>query len=244
MKWWNKAWNPVSGCSFCSEGCENCYAANLIKKRIKSEKNITFDVHVNKKQFYKNLGDEEEFIFITSQGDLFHHQINEEIIDDIFKHANKFKNKKYAVLTKRSSYMKEYFLNYDLLENIGGMNFDNFIVGVTVENNKRKYRIDNLIECGNIIPNKFISLEPCLEDIDIKDYLKTGLINWVVVGCESGDFYRDCKIQWIENIVTDCKEFNVPVFVNNINIDGKVTDNICSIPSVYFREFYKDFYVR
>jgi len=37
MKYYNRTWNPTLGCSPCSEGCENCFARELVEKRKKCE---------------------------------------------------------------------------------------------------------------------------------------------------------------------------------------------------------------
>lgn len=235
MKWWNRGWNPVSGCSKCSEGCENCYAEKLINKRLKAEKNLTFDIHINKKQLNKKFDNEKEFVFVCSQSDLFHHFVTEDVIDEVFDKITNAKNKKFAVCTKRSAYMKEYFNNPNLKER----NYDNVMIGVTVENNKSKNRIEDLLEC-DLVKNKFLCLEPMLEEIDISKFLKTGKIDWVVVGCENGENARPCNIKWIEKIVKQSHKYNVPVFVNNINQDGIITDNIEST-NVNYREFNNDF---
>lgn len=48
-----------------------------------------------------------------------------------------------------------------------------------------------------------------------------GRIHWVIVGGESGNEtgkyrYRPCDLSWIEKIVADCKEQDVPVFVKQL----------------------------
>ena len=48
-----------------------------------------------------------------------------------------------------------------------------------------------------------------------------GGLNGIIVGCESGPKRRPCKIEWIENIVYQCQEAGVPVYVKQIPIDGK-----------------------
>ena len=234
MKWWNRSWNPVTGCTKCSEGCENCFAEALVEKRKKSDKNMTFDLRINKKQLNKKINDDNEFIAVANQSDLFHPFVEEDVLDKIFDKMNKEKNKRFAILTKRSAYLKDYFEN---IEN--EYDFDRMIFGVTVENNKRKYRIDDLMYCEKI-KNRFICLEPLLEEVSISEYLSTGKINWVIVGCETGEKARDCKIEWIEKIVKECSEHNVPVFVNNININGKIQDDLSCFKTLK-REFYKIF---
>jgi len=47
------------------------------------------------------------------------------------------------------------------------------------------------------------------------------ILKWVVVGGESGNStgafkYRPCEIEWIEHIIQQCKENEVPVFVKQL----------------------------
>lgn len=235
MKYWDRAWNPVHGCTPCSEGCDNCLARTQILKRADAEKNLTFDVTINKKQLYKKFDNSFEFIMICSLGDLFHEDINNETIDTVLMNAYLAKSKTFAILTKRSARMLDYFKNHFSPELFKDMTVDNdfnlnrFIFGVTVENEKCKNRVQDLIDCP-AIQNRFIGLEPLLESVNITPFLSTGMINWVVVGAESGDNHRECNLDWINLAVNDCFDFNVPCFVNNVNIGGKVIDAPCAFP--------------
>jgi len=56
------------------------------------------------------------------------------------------------------------------------------------------------------------------------------LINWVVVGAESGPDARECKIEWIESIVEQCRAAGVPVFVKQIHVGGKLVTDINKFP--------------
>jgi protein gp37 len=50
-------------------------------------------------------------------------------------------------------------------------------------------------------------------------------INWVVVGCESGPNARPMELDWARSIVEQCKAAGVPVFVKQLQIDGKLSKN-------------------
>lgn len=96
---------------------------------------------------------------------------------------------------------------------------------------------------------RWVSIEPMLEPIDIRlnlglvvaEKIKGGYrltrreekgkpypyekspIEWVVVGCESGPRRRPCKLEWVRDIVAQCKAAGVPVFVKQIEVNGKVS---------------------
>ena len=54
--------------------------------------------------------------------------------------------------------------------------------------------------------------------------------DWVVVGAESGANRRPCKIEWVEDIVDTCESWNVPVFVKQLEINGKLVTDINKFP--------------
>jgi protein gp37 len=55
-------------------------------------------------------------------------------------------------------------------------------------------------------------------------------IDWVIVGCESGQNRRECKLEWVKRIVEQCTEEDVPVFVKQLPINGKVSKNMAEWP--------------
>ena len=57
------------------------------------------------------------------------------------------------------------------------------------------------------------------------------LIRWVVVGCESGPQRRPCKLEWVENIVRQCQEHHTPVFVKQLDMNGKCVTDINQFPA-------------
>ncbi len=55
-------------------------------------------------------------------------------------------------------------------------------------------------------------------------------IHFCVVGCESGPKRRPCKLEWVRDIVRQCKAASVPVFVKQIEINGKVSHDMSEWP--------------
>lgn len=62
---------------------------------------------------------------------------------------------------------------------------------------------------------RFLSLEPLLERIDL-EVDPHFLLDWVIVGGESGPGARLCDPYWIEDIVGQCLDANCPVFVKQL----------------------------
>lgn len=103
----------------------------------------------------------------------------------------------------------------------------NVWVGASAEDQKRAdERIPELLK----IPAKvrFLSVEPLLGPVEFSDVTrrsdaiqqlgKPALsgIDWVICGGESGSGARHCNVEWVRNIVNQCKAAEVPVFVKQL----------------------------
>lgn len=60
----------------------------------------------------------------------------------------------------------------------------------------------------------WLSAEPLLGPLDLEAYRND--LDWLVVGGESGRGARACNVEWIEAIVNQCAEFQIPVFVKQL----------------------------
>ncbi len=67
---------------------------------------------------------------------------------------------------------------------------------------------------------RFISAEPLLGEIDLQladsDGFRLRSIDWVIVGGESGPRARTCRVEWITDLVRQCRNAAVPVFVKQL----------------------------
>jgi len=117
----------------------------------------------------------------------------------------------------------------------------NLHLGVTCENQRTAdERIPVLLQIPAAV--RFLSLEPLLEDIRLNpiNFHYKGFINWVIIGCESGPGRRPCKLEWVRNIVDQCKAAGVPVFVKQLDINGVVEHDINKFPEdLKIREYPK-----
>jgi protein gp37 len=51
---------------------------------------------------------------------------------------------------------------------------------------------------------------------------RAGFLSFVVVGCESGPGARPCELTWVKSIVDQCQKANVPVYVKQLRVNGKL----------------------
>jgi protein gp37 len=188
IEWTEATWNPITGCTKLSRGCEHCYAATLAK-RLKAMGNPRyengFDLTIHRDLFNKPLGwDKAKMIFVNSMSDLFHENVPDEDILTIFRTMNEATKHTFQVLTKRTDRLNE--LNDQIVWT------DNIWMGVTVEDKASMLRCHELKKCNAI--TKFVSAEPLLESI--KEIDLDG-IDWLIVGGESGSGARPLTEDWV-----------------------------------------------
>jgi len=203
IEWTEATWNPITGCTKCSAGCQHCYAATLAK-RLKAMGNVRykngFDVTIHKDLFLRPLEwKKPKMIFVNSMSDIFHEEISDEDILELFSIMNKASWHTFQVLTKRPERLSNLSPQINWTPNIW--------MGVTVENAASLFRVELLKRCGAKI--KFISAEPLLESI--AQINLTG-IDWLIVGGESGAGCRPLNKQWIIELRDKAKDNQVPFF--------------------------------
>ncbi|MDV7392749.1 DUF5131 family protein, partial [Arthrospira platensis SPKY1] len=84
---------------------------------------------------------------------------------------------------------------------------DNVWMGVSVENEAYRFRVDHLRQTGAQV--KFLSLEPLLGPLPALDLMG---IDWVIVGGESGPGARPMSGEWVVDIQQQCLRADVPFF--------------------------------
>ena len=200
ISWTDLTWNPVSGCSKVSPGCQNCYAEAWSHRWGRS-----FDVtlHPEKLKEVKRIPSGSK-VFVNSMSDLFHEKVPFEFIDRVFRAIDSRQDVDFQVLTKRP----EHVIDYDRpLQPFP----DNLWLGVSIEMALYKDRIDLLRKTSAHV--KFISFEPLLGDIGAIDF--SG-ISWAIIGGESGPHHRPMKIEWARNIVRQAKDQGVAVWMKQL----------------------------
>jgi len=203
IEWTEETWNPITGCTKCSAGCLHCYAETFAK-RLQAMGNEryknAFQVTVHRDLFDRPLEwKKPKMIFVNSMSDIFHEDIPDQDILDLFDVMNRANWHTFQVLTKRADRMLE------LSEKINWT--DNIWMGVSVENVDAIDRCEKLKQTGAKI--KFVSAEPLLESI--ADINLDG-IDWLIVGGESGAGSRPMDEDWVIELRDKAKEENVAFF--------------------------------
>jgi protein gp37 len=203
IEWTEATWNPVTGCTKTSAGCNHCYAERMaVRLKGMGQANYArgFTVTLQPRSLRLPLGwKKPRMIFVNSMSDLFHEDVPLEFIHKVFDVMRRADWHTYQVLTKRSERLLELDQQLAWLPHIW--------MGVTVESADYTYRIDHLRRTHAAV--KFLSLEPLLGPIPSLDFKG---IDWVVVGGESGPGARPMDPAWVTDIRDQCSKAKVPFF--------------------------------
>jgi protein gp37 len=207
IEWTDSTWNPVTGCSKVSAGCDFCYAERF-SERFRGVRSHPFesgfDLTIRPARLTHPLRwRQPRRIFVNSMSDLFHKEVPVSFIDSVFDTMEKADWHTYQVLTKRSSLLARY-----LKRRYGdGLAPAHIWLGVSIEDEKNTLRLKHLKAAHASV--KFISFEPLLGSVGTID-LKG--IDWAIVGGESGPQARPMEEEWALEIRNQCKKDGVAFF--------------------------------
>jgi protein gp37 len=212
IEWTEATWNPTTGCDKTSPGCDNCYALTL-SKRLKAMGQAKYqndgDPRTSGPGFRLTLHPDTlhipgswttpRLIFVNSMSDLFHNDVPDSYIRQVFEVIADTPQHQYQVLTKRSKRLAEIGHRLDWPANLW--------MGVSVESSKYRFRLDHLRKVGAAV--RFVSAEPLLGPLDA---LELDGIHWLIAGGESGPHSRPMEPAWVADIRNQCHAAGVPFF--------------------------------
>lgn len=203
IEWTEATWNPVTGCTKISPGCDNCYAERLAHRlQAMGQPNYAngFALTMQERMLELPLKwKTRQMIFVNSMSDLFHKDVTTDYILRVFDVMSRADQHIFQVLTKRSQRLQRLSPQLPWAPNIW--------MGVSVETQAYTFRIDHLRETGAHI--KFLSLEPLLGPLP---RLNLHGIDWAIVGGESGPGAREMKKCWVREIRSQCQAARVAFF--------------------------------
>lgn len=224
IEWTNETWNPITGCTKISPGCQNCYAEKMAK-RLKGRFgypetdpfSVTYHYDVLKKPF---AWKKPRMVFVCSMGDLFHEEVSYDMAHAVFSAMEALPQHTFQILTKRPERMKKF---WDIKSTQWGEQWkptDNIWIGVSAENQEQaNKRIPILLQIPAAI--RFVSCEPLLSKVDLKHAFsplpgemsegQRGL-DWVIAGGESGHNARPMHPDWVRSLRDQCQDACVPFF--------------------------------
>ena len=237
IEWTDATWNPVTGCTKVTRGCDHCYAerfAERFRGTLGHPFERGFDLTLRPERVSQPLSwKRSRMIFVNSMSDLFHKDIPEWFIDCVFDTMEMADWHIFQVLTKRSPLMRDYLHRRygsdlapqhiwcgvsvedttatmrDYLHRRYGSDLapQHIWCGVSVEDTTATARIHHLQDAPAI--TRFLSIEPLLGPVGDIDI---DGISWVIVGGESGPGARPMKLEWALDILKLCEQKSVPFF--------------------------------
>lgn len=239
IEWVEETLNPVTGCTPISEGCARCFARRMALRlagRCGYPKDDPFRITYHPDRLKEPFRwRKPRMVFLCSMGDLFHEDVEYSWQCGVLDTIRGNPQHTFLILTKRAERMRDFFVHQQSLP-MGMLGLEmppsNLWLGVTAENQARAdERIPVLLDIPDVV--RFVSLEPLIGEIHLNDewlrphhdpeYVIPPMISWIIAGAENGPGRRPCKLEWVESIVEQCGEAQVPVFVKQLSINGKVS---------------------
>jgi protein gp37 len=214
IEWTDATWNPMTGCTKISTGCDHCYAhllahtktrarylSQLPVRDTQANRDDPFAPRFWEDRLTQPLGwRQPKRIFVNSMSDVFHAHFSLEQIKQVFEVMARASQHQFQVLTKRPERAARLAPHLTWSENIW--------LGTSVENMDVAARVDALrgIEMAHV---RFISAEPLLGPLDDLDLAG---IHWVIGGGESGPGHREVDPAWARGLRDRCVEAGVAFF--------------------------------
>lgn len=244
IAWSEKTWNPVTGCTEVSPGCDNCYARTLAE-RFRGQKAFPngFDVTLHPERLDDPLRwSKPQLVFVNSMSDLWHKEIPFEFIRDVFETmatgAKLVCRKKgcehedldacyrdvavhqYQVLTKRPERALAFFQWLDSQEALGEcLSLNQEVGNWPIRNIWLGVSVEDQRRASRI--DSLVRVPAYIKFISFEPLLGpveadlTG-IHWAIIGGESGRGARPLELDWVRSLIEQCRRQGVAVFVKQL----------------------------
>lgn len=214
IEWTNATWNPMTGCTQISAGCDNCYALAIALTKTREvylSCEPARDTPQNRAnpfapRFWEDRLDQPlrwrtpMRIFVNSMSDVFHAQFSVEQIRRVFDVMHEADWHQFQVLTKRPERALRLADELPWGPNVW--------IGTSIENMAVARRADALRQIAQASV-RFVSAEPLLGPLDDLDL---DGIDWVIGGGESGARHRPCRVEWAAGLRDHCVSAGIAFF--------------------------------
>ena len=220
IEWTDETWNPVTGCTRVSPGCDNCYMFALYPRlrgmRVPGYEASPEVIQLQPDRLKNPLTwKKPRRVFVNSMSDAFHRDVPDHFLLSMFRIMKESIDRSghvFQVLTKRPGRAVAWWKNHKSHFPQGWP--ENIWLGTSIENQKYAPRLTVLARVP--APVRFASLEPLLGPVDLRSWLLEGALSWVIVGGESGQRARSMDVEWVESVKSQCDESQVPLFVKQL----------------------------
>jgi protein gp37 len=182
IEWCDASWNPVSGCSHVSPGCDHCYAETLSQRYKWTTKpwgaqHAAENVKLHPERLDQPLRwRKPRRIFVNSMSDLFHELVPFEFVDRVMTVMQAADHHVFQVLTKRPQRMLDYLSAWQKREPWSAPP-KHVWWGVSVEDQRRAdERIPLLLQTPAAV--RWVSAEPLLGPLDLRPFMWPTQWSW------------------------------------------------------------------
>lgn len=220
IEWTDETWNPVTGCTRVSPGCDNCYMFTLYPRlramAVPGYETAPDDVQLLPERLEVPLSwKKPRRVFVNSMADVFHPRVPFEFAYEMFsvmQRASDERGHVFQVLTKRPGRAAGWWQRYE--QHFPGGWPANIWIGTSVENQKYAPRLTVLARIP--APVRFVSAEPLLDPLDLTPWLESGAIHWVIAGGESGPGARPMDLDWVRSLRDQTARTGVAFFLKQL----------------------------
>lgn len=214
IEWTDETWNPMTGCTQVSAGCDHCYALTVARTKTREvylsrlpvvdrgdSRSDPFAPRFWEDRLMRPLSwREPRRIFVNSMSDVFHAHFTFDMIERVFQVMHEAHWHQFQVLTKRPERALRYAERLPWSPNIW--------IGTSIESMAVAHRADSIrrIEQAAV---RFVSAEPLLGPLETLDL---NGIDWVIGGGESGIGARRCEPAWACGLRDLCVNARVAFF--------------------------------
>lgn len=256
IEWTDATWNPVTGCTPISEGCDNCYAEAMAHRFGRS-----FEVTCHPDRLEIPLRwRKPRMVFVCSVADLFHDGVPDDFIAAVFGIMVSTPKQTYQVLTKRPERMREWLTRITEKHGVSAREYcfyaardrvgermmagrspwgeewplTNVWLGTTMESQPRvDERFNELMQTPAAV--RFVSVEPMLGSVTLPRQVAahdqgrpiyTSPLDWVICGGETGPHARPMDPDWARSLRDECQEAGVPYFFKKLGHRKPTPDDL------------------
>jgi protein gp37 len=214
IEWTTDTWNPTTGCTPVSAGCDHCYAERLARRlqatgMPKYRRGFEYTEHDSALELPRHWRGR-RVVFVNSMSDLFHEHATKRFIQRVFDTMLATPQHVYQVLTKRPNKAAAWVREICDIQELDYLP-DHIWIGTSVESAEVLWRIDHLRRVP--AQTRFLSCEPLLGPLD---GIELDRVHWVIAGGESGPQARPMDLAWARQLRDRCHRAGVPFFLKQL----------------------------
>ena len=216
IEWTDHTFNPWTGCTNVSPGCDNCYAEAWSKR----SGHVRWGKHPRRRTtadywkappiwngrhpaFFAQHGRRQR-VFCASLADVFDNKVPKQWRLDLFALIRDCPDLDWLLLTKRPQNVAK------MLPIDWEYGYSNVWLGMTAED---QTRFDQRWRYMAAIPAvvRFVSYEPAIGPLRI-GATANAVPDWLICGGESGPRARPMSKRWVRDVLADCRRLNIAPF--------------------------------